>query len=93
MAIPLVVVSFALAFGALNQNRGGQVKLSEFGKYQGYNQGTYDGYKRFSDYMTLSDGTRVAYDLLLPTKNGTPPRQAVAGALQIHPLPSGLDRL
>jgi predicted acyl esterase len=46
--------------------------ISEFGKYQGYSEQIYDGSKRTSDYMALSDGTRVAYDLFLPTKKGVP---------------------
>jgi uncharacterized protein len=46
-------------------------KVSEFGKYQGYSEPVYDGSKRTSDYLKLSDGTRLAYDLILPTKDGT----------------------
>jgi len=49
-----------------------QAKVSEFGKYQGYSKEIYDGNKRISDYLTLSDRTRLAYDLILPTKNGVP---------------------
>ena len=45
-------------------------RISEFGKYQGYSQELYDGSKRTSDFLTLSDGTRLAYDLRLPTKYG-----------------------
>ncbi|KPK90368.1 MAG: hypothetical protein AMJ94_09560 [Deltaproteobacteria bacterium SM23_61] len=45
-------------------------KVSEFGKYQGYSKALYDGNKRISDYLTLANGTRLAYDLILPTKNG-----------------------
>ena len=49
--------------------------MSEFGKYQGYTEAIYDGSKRTSDYLTLSDGTRLAYDLILPTKKGVPADQ------------------
>ena len=45
---------------------------SLFGKYQGYSEATYDGNERMSNYLTLSDGTRLAYDLILPSKNGVP---------------------
>ena len=45
---------------------------SALGKYQGYAEATYDGNERRSDYLTLSDGTRLAYDLILPTKDGLP---------------------
>jgi uncharacterized protein len=46
--------------------------ISEFGKYQGYSAALYDGTQRTSEYLTLSDGTRLAYDLILPTKKGVP---------------------
>jgi len=48
----------------------GQKMISEFGKYQGYTEKVYDGYKRASDFLALSDGTRLAYDVYLPTKKG-----------------------
>jgi uncharacterized protein len=60
----LVIVSTACS-----GNRS-STKISEFGKYQGYSQALYDGSKRTSDYLTLDDGTRLAYDLFLPTKKG-----------------------
>ena len=43
-------------------------RISEFGRYQGYTEKVYDGSQRFSDYLMLSDGTRLAYDLILPTR-------------------------
>ena len=46
--------------------------ISKFGKYLGYSEAIYDGTKRTSDYLTLSDGTRLAYDLIIPTKKGVP---------------------
>lgn len=45
-------------------------KVSEFGKYSGYSAQIYNGSKRSSDFLKLSDGTRLAYDLFLPTKDG-----------------------
>jgi hypothetical protein len=35
-------------------------------------QKIFDGYKRSSDFLTLSDGTRLAYDVYLPTKKALP---------------------
>ena len=55
-----------------NKRKDGNQKISEFGKYQGYSEAVYDGSQRTSDYLTLSDGTRLAYDLFLPTKKGVP---------------------
>lgn len=49
--------------------------ISKFGKYQGYSKPVYDGTQRTSDYLTLSDGTRLAYDLIIPTKKGFPAGQ------------------
>jgi uncharacterized protein len=37
---------------------------------RGHGQHSYDGYERRSEYMTLPDGTRLAYDLILPTRKG-----------------------
>lgn len=47
-------------------------KKSGFGVYTGYSEARYDGYQRHSDYLPLSDGNRLAYDLLLPTRKGVP---------------------
>ena len=49
--------------------------VSRFGVYQGYTDKMYDGTQRVSDYLALSDGTRLAYDLILPTKHGVPADQ------------------
>lgn len=69
-SVVLVAVLALAYFGYVNQNR--QVVESEFGRYHGYSRESYDGYKRLSEYMALRDGTRLAYDLILPTKNGIP---------------------
>ena len=71
IAVLLLVVFVSVFFVYTRQDR--QSVVSEFGKYHGYNQDSYDGHKRFSDYLTLSDGTRLAYDLILPTKKGVAP--------------------
>ena len=44
-------------------------KISKLGQYRGYSEKIYDGHIRRSEYMTLADGTRLAYDLILPTKD------------------------
>jgi putative CocE/NonD family hydrolase len=49
-----------------------QEKVSEFGQYHGYTTEEYDGWRRTSEYLTMADGTRLAYDLILPTKDGVP---------------------
>ncbi|MGV8146566.1 MAG: CocE/NonD family hydrolase [Alkaliphilus sp.] len=45
-------------------------KVSKFGQYSGYSKPVFDGHVRKSDFLVLSDGTKLAYDLLLPTKKG-----------------------
>lgn len=45
-------------------------KISSPGRYSGYNNPGYDGYKRFSVYVTVRDGTKLALDYYRPTKNG-----------------------
>jgi putative CocE/NonD family hydrolase len=72
MIYPLIAVILVIAFFLLYKKQAGQAKVSEFGKYQGYSEAIYDGTKRISDYLTLSNGTRLAYDLILPTKKGIP---------------------
>jgi len=47
-------------------------KVSRFGEYRGYSEATYEGHTRRSDYLTLVDGTKLAYDVLLPTRKGVP---------------------
>jgi uncharacterized protein len=49
-----------------------QEKVSELGRYQGYSEPIFDSARRTSDYLKLSDGTRLAYDLILPTQKGVP---------------------
>ncbi len=75
IAIGIGVVAM-LAVAAGGMVRAGRASppdtVSRFGEYQGYSEAVYDGTERRSDYLTLSDGTRLAYDLILPTKEGVP---------------------
>jgi uncharacterized protein len=59
-----------LATFFLHHRQAQQRPVSAFGTYRGYAQAHYDGTRRFSDYVTLADGTQLAYDLILPTKRG-----------------------
>jgi putative CocE/NonD family hydrolase len=69
-----VLVLLALLFGVsrLYKTSVAQKKVSEFGKYQGYGEAIYDGTRRTSDYLTLSSGMKLAYDLTLPARKGVP---------------------
>jgi putative CocE/NonD family hydrolase len=76
IVIPIVaVVLLLISLIAIGQRKASNTMISEFGKYQGYSEPIYDGSKRTSDYLTLSDGTRLAYDLIIPTKKGVPADQ------------------
>lgn len=45
-------------------------KISRLGEYRGYSKEIYDGYKRISEYITVSDGTKLATDIYFPTLEG-----------------------
>lgn len=80
MAVVLVITVWMLY-----QNQARRVKVSEFGKYQGYSRIIYVGHKRISDYVTLSDSTRVAYDLIPPTKGGVPASEPLPALFKYTP--------
>lgn len=69
---PLIMFILAIAFLSFSKKGMAEVKVSEFGKYQRYSEAIHDGNNRISDYLTLSDGRRLAYDLTLPTLKGVP---------------------
>jgi len=68
LALVLVIVGMVYFFDKSSNDE----KISELGKYQGYSEKIYDGHIRRSEYLTLADGTRLAYDLILPTKDDVP---------------------
>ncbi|HVP80244.1 MAG TPA: CocE/NonD family hydrolase [Thermodesulfobacteriota bacterium] len=72
MIYGLIAVILLIAAFMVYKRQIGQTKVSEFGKYRGYSEKTYEGNQRRSEYLTLSNGTRLAYDLILPTKKGVP---------------------
>ena len=72
IAALLAAVLLLSALAYTSNRRARNQMISEFGQYQGYSEAVYDGTQRTSDYLTLSDGTRLAYDLFLPTKKGVP---------------------
>ena len=72
VVVASLVAVVAITVFFLYKRQAGREKVSGFGKYRGYTEKVYDGNKRRSDYLTLSNGTRLAYDLYLPTKKGVP---------------------
>ena len=47
-------------------------RISRFGVYRGFSKIAFSGYSRSSSYLALPDGSRLAYDLLLPASRGKP---------------------
>ena len=45
-------------------------RVSRFNEYRGYSTPEYDGWRRFSQYVSTRDGTRLAVDYYRPTKSG-----------------------
>jgi putative CocE/NonD family hydrolase len=43
--------------------------ISNPGHYEGYSEEKYDGWQRFSQYVSSQDGTKLAIDIFQPTKN------------------------
>lgn len=65
-------VALVAATALFSARKTGGERISAFGQYKGYSEARYDGSERRSEYLTLANGTRLAYDLLLPTKDGVP---------------------
>ncbi len=72
VVVIFIVAAMAGSVFLFYKKQTGRAKVSQFGKYQGYTEAAYDGNQRRSEYLTLSNGTRLAYDLYLPTKKGVP---------------------
>ncbi len=66
-----LVMMFLFAFGT----QAGEVSvsskaISEFGKYEGYSKPIYNEWVRTSRYLEMSDGVKLAMDIIRPAKNG-----------------------
>lgn len=48
------------------------VRISEFGRYEGFSDAKYTGWIRTAEYVTVRDGTRLAVDVIRPAVNGRP---------------------
>src|SRR5829696_1265147 len=72
--ISAVLALTALFHGAVLPAQTGpaqtEPRVSHFGEYRGYSQPVYDGWKRSSFYIPARDGTRLAVDLIFPTREG-----------------------
>jgi putative CocE/NonD family hydrolase len=80
----LAAAAVLTALAAASCRRGVE-PISRFGEYRGYSERDYDGYQRRSAHVTLRDGTRLAYDLLLPTRAGQPAREPLPVLFSLTP--------
>jgi hypothetical protein len=51
---------------------GGNGRVSEFGRYEGYSEPKYSEWVRTSKYVTVRDGTKLAVDVIQPAEGGKP---------------------
>ncbi len=56
---------------------------SEFGIYRGYSNAEFDGFERQSQYVEVSDGTRIAIDIFHPTAAGLRAGEPMPVAFQV----------
>jgi len=52
-----------------SQEQAGE-QVSKFGEYKGYSEATYDSWVRFSQYLAMRDGVKLAIDIIRPAKAG-----------------------
>lgn len=69
MAVIVIAVIIGVTFFVVIRSAGAE-KVSCLGKYEGYSEAVFDGSMRRSSYLTLSNGIRLAYDLIVPVKKG-----------------------
>jgi len=73
---PLIIVLIAMVlsgFLPVVENTtlaAAEAPVSSPGKYSGFSPVLYDGYKIFSQYVTVRDGTKLAVDIIRPTLEG-----------------------
>ncbi|HUJ75118.1 MAG TPA: CocE/NonD family hydrolase, partial [bacterium] len=70
MVVPVAALLLIVALFFGYKRMTSKQVVSEFGKYAGYSSERFDGTRLLSDYLTLPDGKRLAYDLILPTQKG-----------------------
>lgn len=66
----LAALTLTVLLGGPASHAQTQTRVSRFGEYSGYSQPVYDGWKRSSFFITARDGTRLAADLFIPTREG-----------------------
>ena len=71
MTRPLRLGAFVLlALSPLGAPAEAALQESSFGHYAGYTEPDFDGYRLESAYLTARDGTKLAIDVMRPTRDG-----------------------
>ena len=70
MSRPLFLLATAFVAASCSAGAPAANRVSGPGVYEGYSTAEYDGYQRTSQYIRMRDGTRLAADILRPTKGG-----------------------
>ena len=65
-----IVTTLLLTFCFISLGVADPVVLTQPGAYSAYSTPAYDGWKRFSVYVPVRDGTKLAVDIYRPTKGG-----------------------
>jgi putative CocE/NonD family hydrolase len=67
--IPILLAGFLLTLSLPSQEQAVE-KMSKFGEYAGYSEEKYDSWVRFSQYITMRDGIKLAVDVIRPANAG-----------------------
>jgi len=73
----VLLAGFLLTVSLPSQEQAGE-RVSKFGEYRGYSEAKYDSWVRFSQYLTMRDGIKLAIDIIRP---------AIEGKVHEEPLP------
>lgn len=66
---PLVVLAL-LTFGCASHGQDEANRVSRIGEYSGYSTPSFDSWSRYSVYVPMDDGVRLAVDIYLPAASG-----------------------
>lgn len=85
LGILIIALTTAFAAGgcAPQQTRKTGEKVSRPFEYSGYSAPEYEGFVKRSEYVTMSDGVRIAVDIFIPAEG--PPRDAFPVTLEYTP--------
>jgi len=88
LALTTIILTLAFTWGcAPRKGEKEAKKVSRPFEYKGYSRPEYKSYTKFSEYITLSDGTRIAADIYLPDKG--PEKKSFPVAFQFLPYTRG----